>query len=212
MVSLLERINIRVGNAFYEKIYGSFGLTTLKNHHVQINGSNLRLIFRGKKGIGHNITFSSKKLARVIQGCKDIPGKELFAFYDEQGDIRPVDSGMVNDYIRSISGSEFTAKDFRTWAGTIQSLLAFSEVGGFETVAEMNRKIPTALDIVAKQLGNTRAVCKKYYVHPVVLNLYQDGKLGKYLNELNKVKSVEDPDGYLAEELVLMKILRSSLS
>lgn len=212
MVCLLERINIRVGNAFYEKIYGSFGLTTLKNHHVEINGSKLRLMFRGKKGISHNINFSSKKLARVIQGCKDIPGKELFSYYDEKGDIRPVDSGMVNNYIRSISGSDFTAKDFRTWAGTIQSLLAFKEVGGFETIAEMNKKIPAALDIVAKQLGNTRAVCKKYYVHPVIINMYQDGKLGKYLDELNKLESGEDPDGYASEEQVLLKILRSSLS
>lgn len=211
MISLLERINIRVGNAFYEKLYGSFGLTTLKDHHVEVNGSSLKLMFRGKKGVSHNITLKSRKLARIIQGCKDLPGKELFSYYDENGELKSVDSGMVNEYIRTISGGDFTAKDFRTWAGTIQALLAFKEVGNFETVAEMNRKIPAALDIVAKQLGNTRTVCKKYYVHPLIVNLYQDRKLDIYLYELEPLENENDPSGYVAEEKVLLKILRNSL-
>ncbi len=211
MISLLERINIRVGNAFYEKLYGSFGLTTLRNRHVEVNGSSLKLMFRGKKGISHNITLKSRKLARIIQGCKDLPGKELFTYYDENGEIKTVDSGMVNEYIRTISGGDFTAKDFRTWAGTITALLAFKEVGNFETAAEMNRKIPAALDIVAKQLGNTRTVCRKYYVHPLIINLYQDRKLDKYLYELEQLENEKDPSGYVAEERVLLKILRNSL-
>jgi len=114
MVSLLERINIRMGNSFYEKLYGSIGLTTLKNRHVKVNGSKLQLIFKGKKGIRQNITFTSRKLSRIIKGCKEIPGKELFAYYDENKGIHPVDSGMVNNYIRTVSGGDFTAKDFRT--------------------------------------------------------------------------------------------------
>lgn len=211
MVSLLERINIRVGNAAYERLYGSFGLTTLKDHHVKINGTSLKLMFRGKKGVPHNIRLTSRRLARIIQGCKDIPGKELFQYYDEEGRIRSVDSGMVNDYIREISGSDFTAKDFRTWAGSVQALLAFREVGVFVTKADMDKKIPAALDIVAQRLGNTRTVCKKYYVHPVIISLYQDRKLEKYLKDIAMVEEGKDTDGYVAEEKLLLKILRNPL-
>jgi DNA topoisomerase-1 len=207
----MERINIRIGNTFYEKLYGSFGLTTLKDHHVRINGASLRLMFLGKKGVPHDIHLTSRRLARIIQGCKDIPGKELFQYYDEMGIRKSVDSGMVNNYIKEISGSEFTAKDFRTWAGSLHALTAFRDVGSFATKTEMNRKIPAALDIVAKQLGNSRTVCKKYYVHPVIIDLYQEGKLDKYLNELDKVEKGKDDDGYAAEENILMKILYSSL-
>lgn len=209
MVSLLERINIRVGNASYEKLYGSFGLTTLKDHHIKINGTSLKIIFRGKKGVPHNIHLSNRRLARIIQGCKDIPGKELFQYYDEEGKNRSLDSGMVNDYIREISGKDFTAKDFRTWAGTVQALIAFKEVGSFITKAEMNKNIPAALDLVAQRLGNTRAVCKKYYVHPVVISLYQEGKLEKYLKDLDRVEENKDPEVYVAEEKLLLKILRN---
>lgn len=209
MVSLLERVNLRVGNALYEKIYGSFGLTTLKDHHVRIDGSDLKLMFKGKKGIVQNLNLSSKRLARIVQGCKDIPGKELFQYYDGDGIRRVVDSGMVNSYIKEISGSDFTAKDFRTWAGTIQALIAFREVGSFTSAAEMNRKIPAALDVVAKKLGNTRAVCKKYYVHPLVIDMYQDGRLKSYIDNLDEVESGEDEDGYSVEERLLMDILNS---
>lgn len=209
MVSLLERINIRVGNSFYERLYGSFGLTTLKNRHVKVNGTQLQLTFKGKKGVRQNITFTSRKLSRIIKGCKEIPGKELFEYYDENGIIHPVDSGMVNNYIRSISEGDFTAKDFRTWAGSIHALLALREIGDFETISEMNRKIPAALDIVAKQLGNTRAVCKKYYVHPLILEYYRDKKLEAYIAELNNVESGNDADGFMPEEKVLLRILEN---
>lgn len=209
MVSLLERINIRVGNSFYERLYGSFGLTTLKNRHVTVNGSQLLLTFKGKKGIRQNLTLNSKKLSRIIKGCKEIPGKELFEYYDENRNIHPVDSGMVNSYIREISGGDFTAKDFRTWAGSIHALLAFKELGDFETISEMNRKIPAALDIVSRQLGNTRAVCKKYYVHPLILEYYRDKKLETYISELNALESGDNGDGYMPEEKVVLKILEN---
>jgi len=161
MVSLLERINIRIGNSLYEKLYGSFGLTTLKNRHVKVDGTKLHLSFIGKKGIRHNITLASRKLANIIRGCKEIPGKTLFEYYDETGNIKKVDSGEVNNYIKDISGGEFTAKDFRTWAGSIHALLGFKEMGGFESTTEMNRTIPAVLDMVARQLGKKRSVCKK---------------------------------------------------
>lgn len=209
MVSLLETINIRVGNSFYEKLYGSFGLTTLKNRHIKVNGSQLQLSFKGKKGIRQNITFNNKKLSRIIKGCKEIPGKELFEYYDEDKNIHLVDSGMVNNYIRDISEGDFTAKDFRTWAGSMHALLAFKELGDFETTSEMNRKIPAALDIVSKQLGNTRAVCKKYYVHPLILEYYRDKKLETFISEPTAVESGNSNDGYMPEEKVLLKILEN---
>lgn len=211
MVSLIENSSIRIGNAFYEKLYGSFGLTTLKDNHVRIEGTKLRLMFTGKKGVSHNINLASKKLSKIIQGCKDIPGKELFQYYDEEGVRKSVDSGMVNSYIREISESDFTAKDFRTWTGSIQALLAFREIGGFTSQTDMNKKIASAYDMVAQRLGNTRAVVKKYYVHPVIIKLYQEEKLDKYLKELNG-EAGKDENGYEKEERILLKILRSPLS
>ena len=208
MVSLLESINIRVGNVFYEKLYGLFGLTNMKNRHVKIEGTKLYLSFIGKKGIRHKISLSSKRLTSIIKGCKEIPGKALFEYYDEEGNIHPVDSGQLNNYINEISGGDFTAKDFRTWAGSVNALLAFKELGGFETITEMNRKIPSVLDIVAKQLGNTRAVCKKYYIYPLIILLYQERKLEDYIRDLNG-QTKNKADGYVDEEKVLLKILEN---
>lgn len=208
MISLLERINIRVGNAFYEKLYGSFGLTTLKNRHVKIDEHRLYLSFIGKKGVRHKISLASKRLASIVRGCKEIPGKTLFEYYDQEGNIHPVDSGELNNYIREISGGDFTAKDFRTWAGSVQALLGFKEVGGFETITEMNRNIPAVIDRVAKQLGNTRSVCKKYYIHPLIILLYQQKKLEQYIENLNG-ETKNKADGYVDEEKVLLKILEN---
>jgi DNA topoisomerase-1 len=195
------------GNAFYEKLYGSFGLTTLKNRHIIVNGSQLRFSFTGKKGVKHDITFKSKILSRIVKGCKDIPGKELFEFYDNNGNIHSINSGMVNNYISTITGGEFTAKDFRTWAGTISVLVALNELGSFETPTEMNQKIHIAFDKAAKQLGNTPAVCKKYYVHPVVIELYKEHKLDKYLNELIVIETADGQKELMPIEKVLLKIL-----
>lgn len=208
VVSLLERTNIRVGNAFYEKLYGSFGLTTLKKRHVIINGTQLRFSFKGKKGVQHNITLKSKTLSRIVRGCKDIPGKELFEFYDTNGNVHRIDSGMVNNYISTITGGEFTTKDFRTWAGTVSALVAFSELGSFKTTTEMNQKIPAAFDIVAKQLGNTRTVCKNYYVHPIIVKLYKENKLEKYLSGLKVIETADGQKELMPEEKALLNILK----
>lgn len=208
MVGLLENINIRVGYAFYENLYGLFGLTTLKNRDVKIEGTKLHLSFIGKKGIRHKVSLSSKRLANIIRGCKEIPGKALFDYYDEEGNIHSVDSGELNNYIKEISGGDFTAKDFRTWAGSVNALLGFKEAGQFETITEMNRKIPAVINSVAKQLGNTRAVCKKYYIHPLIILLYKDRKLGDYIGELNG-ETNSKVDGYVDEERILLKILEN---
>lgn len=133
VVSLMELTSIRVGNNMYEKLYGSFGLTTLKDQHVKICGANLQFIFKGKKGVSHNISLKSKKLAAIVKKCRDIPGKELFQYYDDNGVKHSIDSGMVNQYIKKITGEYFTAKDFRTWAGSVHALQAFRDIGCCET-------------------------------------------------------------------------------
>ena len=211
MVSLLERINIMVGNAFYEKLYGSFGLTTLKNRQVKIEGSKLHLSFIGKQGVRHKITLASKRLANIVRGCKEIPGKALFEYFDEKGNIHAVDSGALNNYIKEISGSDFTAKDFRTWAGSVHALMGFNEAGGFETITEMKRKVPAVIDIVAKQLGNTRTVCKKHYIHPLIILLYQEKRLEEYIRDM-KGETKSKVDGYVDEERVLLRILENEHS
>ena len=207
VISLMERTNIRVGNSMYEKLYGSFGLTTLKDKHVAITGNNLNFTFKGKKGVHHDISIKNRKLSNIVKACRDIPGKELFQYFTSEGERKSIDSGMVNDYIRKISGGDFTAKDFRTWSGTLHAFLAFKELGFFETATEAKKKVLEALDKVSKHLGNTRNVCKKYYVHPVILSLYEDKSLEKYLHQLDKIEVDDNAAGLTAEEKIVMKIL-----
>ncbi len=207
IVSLMERTNIRIGSNFYEKLYGSFGLTTLKDKHVSFSGTQMKFSFKGKKGVHHDISIKNKKLAAIVQKCRDIPGKELFQYYDENRERKSVDSGMVNAYIKDISGSDFTAKDFRTWAGTVQALLAFKALGFCETATETKRKVVEALDMVSKQLGNTRTVCKKYYVHPVIISMYEDKSLEQYISRLDAAEKKETIAELTPEEKLLMKIL-----
>lgn len=209
VVSLMERTNIRVGNNFYEKLYGSYGLTTLKDKHVKIEGSKLRFSFKGKKGVMHDISIKNKKLSNIVKTCRDIPGKELFQYFTEDGNRHSIDSGMVNEYIRKISGGEFTAKDFRTWAGTVQAFLALKSIGCCDTATETKRRIVEALDIVSEHLGNTRTVCKKYYVHPLILSLYESKNLEKYTAELNEVEVNDNKSDLTPEEKVVMKILEA---
>lgn len=209
VVSLMQRTNIRVGNSMYEKLYGSFGLTTLKDKHVAIEGSKLQFTFKGKKGVEHDVNITSKRLANIVKQCRDIPGKELFQYFDENKERRSIDSGMVNSYIKEISGEDFTAKDFRTWAGTVNAFLAFKDLGFFETQTESKKKVVEALDSVAKSLGNTRTVCKKYYVHPAIISMYENKSLEKYFKELEKIEVDDDKAGLTPEEKVVMKILES---
>lgn len=212
VVSLMERTNIRVGNNLYEKLYGSFGITTLKDKHVKVEGMKLRFTFRGKKGVDHDISIKSKRLAKIVKQCRDIPGKELFQYFDEEGSHKSIDSGMVNSYIKQISGGDFSAKDFRTWAGTVQAILAFKELGFFDKQTDTKKKIVEALDIVAKHLGNTRTVCKKYYVHPLVLSLYESRDLENYVKGLDEIEENDNKSDLTVEEKILMKILEATSS
>lgn len=209
VVSLMERTNIRVGNEVYEKLYGSYGITTLKDRHYKGNSNKLHFTFKGKKGVEHNISFTNKRLARIVQQCKEIPGKELFQYYDEEGTRQSIDSGMVNEYIKEISGDDFTAKDFRTWSGTVNAFLALHETGIGETESERKKLIVFALDKVASLLGNTRAVCKKYYVHPLILQLYESNSLQKYYKQLDNIEKNDTKAGLTYEEEVLLTILEN---
>lgn len=208
VVSIMERTFIRVGNDDYEKLYGSYGLTTLKDKHVKVSGSTVQFSFKGKKGIYHNITLQNRKLAKLVKTCKEIPGKELFQYFDEVGERRSIDSGMVNRYIKDASGGDFTAKDFRTWAGTLHILQTFCSLESPSCVADCKKNILAALDEVSHKLGNTRTVCKKYYVHPGIIRLYEEQALHKYLKELDAIEKNDNTSDLTSEEKVLMKILK----
>ncbi|UPQ77098.1 DNA topoisomerase IB [Chryseobacterium nepalense] len=209
IVSLMQKTNIRIGNNAYEKLYGSFGLTTLKGKHVKVQGQKISFHFKGKKGVMHDIDLKSRRLSKLIQKCKDIPGKELFQYIDDEGNRHTVDSGMVNDYIKEISGEDFTAKDFRTWSGTVSALIAFKEIGYAETHTEYKKKVKEALEMVASHLGNTSTVCRKYYVHPLVINLYENNTIKKYLDELEQIEKNDGKAGLTHEEKLVLKILEN---
>ena len=210
VVSLMERTNIRIGNYSYEKANGSYGITTLKDRHVKIKGTSIKFSFKGKKGVYHDIDIKSKRLAGIVKRCQDIPGKELFQYIDEDGHRKSIDSGMVNDYIKTNSEGDFTAKDLRTWSGTVQALLAFKELGLSDTQTQTKRNIVAALDMVATALGNTRTVCKKYYVHPLIVSLYETKTLEKYLKHLDALEEDDNKTGLTKEEKILMNILKAN--
>jgi DNA topoisomerase-1 len=202
VVRLLETTFIRVGNDEYAKTNKSYGLTTLRDEHAKVRGSRILFHFRGKSGIEHEIDLEDRRLASIVKKSQDLPGEELFAYEDEEGNPRDVSSGDVNDYLREITGRDFTAKDFRTWAGTVLAARALKEFERVDSQARRKKNIVTAIEAVAKKLGNTRAVCRKCYIHPAVLESYLDGSFveqaarrarkitsGKRLGELDPEES-----------------------
>ncbi|MDP4249594.1 MAG: DNA topoisomerase IB [Bacteroidota bacterium] len=208
VISLMERTYIRIGNSNYEKLYGSHGLTTLKDKHVSITGDKIRFSFRGKKGIQHDITLKNKRLAKAVEQCRDIPGKELFQYYDDEGNRRPVESGMVNDYIRNAMGMDFSAKDFRTWAGSLHALDVLCELPETDEESERKKNVVAMLDFVSGKLGNSRAICKKYYVHPGLVRLYEENNFARYLNLANETDDDLEETGLTSSEKVLLQILK----
>jgi DNA topoisomerase I len=182
VVRLLEVTLIRVGNEEYAKHNDSFGLATMRDQHVSVNGSNVRFEFRGKSGISHSIELHDRRLARIVRRSRDLPGYELFQYIDEEGVRRTIDSADVNTYLHDIAGAEFTTKDFRTWAGTVLAARALREFSAFDSQAQAKRNVLRAVEAVAKQLGNTKAVCRKCYIHPDVLDAYLDGRLADMLD------------------------------
>ena len=177
MVRLLEKTLIRVGNQAYAKENKSYGLTTLRDRHVEITGSRLRFEFRGKSGVQHKVSINDLRLARLVQRCQSLPGQELFQFLDDHGGRQTVDSGDINEYLQEITGQQITAKDFRTFAGTIRAAVALRDLGPPTTEKEGKANVVKAIDEGAEHLGNTREVCRKYYVHPQVVERYLKGEV-----------------------------------
>jgi DNA topoisomerase-1 len=172
VVWLLERTFIRVGTEEMSRMNKSYGLTTLRKKHVAVDGAALRFEFRGKSGVEHAVTVEDVRIARIVQRCQDLRGEILFKYLDDAGKRRDVEAGDVNDYLAEITGGEITAKDFRTWAGTMIAAEYLRRIGAASTGKEANRNIVAAIDYTARRLGNTRAVCRKYYIHPVLIQAY----------------------------------------
>ena len=175
VVQLLERTFIRVGNEAYARENKSFGLTTMQDRHVDVKGSQLRFRFRGKRGIKHQIDLTDRRIAKIVSKFQDLPGQELFQYIDDEGEVRDITSQDVNDYLREVTGQDFTAKDFRTWAGTVLAAMTLSVLDPFETKKQARANIKDAIGTVSKLLGNTPAICRKCYVHPAILEAYLDG-------------------------------------
>lgn len=201
-IDLMEKTYIRIGSESYEKENGSYGLTTLKDRHISFNQDKLNFSFNGKKGIKHNIWLRNKRLARIIKQCRDVPGKPLFQYYDENGEAQQIDSTMLNNYIKEATAPEFSAKDIRTWAGSVQAIDYYLSNSNGEA-EEAKEKSPVAmLDWVSEKLGNTRNVCKKYYVHPALIK-FCEGK-----TELPAIKKANS--NLRKTEQLLLCILKNS--
>jgi DNA topoisomerase-1 len=186
VVQLLERTFIRVGNVEYARANKSFGLTTMLDRHVDVKGSALHFHFRGKSGRMRKVEVTDRRIAKIVSKLQDLPGQELFQYVDEEGAVRDVTSQDVNEYLHEITGEHFTAKDFRTWAGTVLVAIALNAVGGFETKKQAKANIKNAIGAVAKVIGNTPSICRKCYVHPAVLESYLDGSFIAGLNPKNE--------------------------
>jgi DNA topoisomerase-1 len=176
VIRLLDKTLIRVGNDEYARENASFGLTTLRRRHVKVKGTAVRFTFRGKSGVEHNVAIVDPRLAKIIQRCQELPGYELFQYVDEAGKRQAITSDDVNAHLREITGRDVTAKDFRTWGGTMHAAIALQSMGVASSRAEADRNVIKALDIVRERLGNTRAVCRKYYVHPALIEAYLMGR------------------------------------
>ena len=177
IIRLMEETHIRVGNTEYARDNGSYGLTTMRNKHVEIHGSKITFDFKGKSGVHHAIDLTDKRLARIIKRCEEIPGYELFQYLDHDGNHHHIDSHDVNEYLREITGEHFTAKDFRTWAGSVLAGEMLRQIGGFENATQAKKNVLQAITAVAARLGNTPSVCRKCYVHPAVLESYLSGHM-----------------------------------
>ena len=211
IVRLMETTYIRVGNEEYARENGSYGLTTLRNKHVQVEGSKVTFRFKGKSGVKHVVDLEDRRIARIIQRCHDIPGYELFQYLDENGEPRPIDSSDVNDYLREISSQDFTAKDFRTWAGTLLACVSLREFDPFESETQAKKNVVAAIKCVAEQLGNTPAVCRKCYVHPAVLACYMTGAMATLFRKSGQIGS-ELARALQSEEAALLRLLRNGRS
>jgi DNA topoisomerase-1 len=211
IVHLLQATMMRVGNEEYARTNQSFGLTTLRGRHVRIDGAEIEFQFRGKSGVPHAIRLSDPRLARIIKRIRDLPGQELFQYLDDDGEQRSVDSADVNGYLREISGEEFTAKDFRTWSGTVLAAIALQEYEKFDSAAQAKKNVLAAIESVAKLLGNTPAICRKCYVHPAVLEAYLDGAMLEAMRRGAGTKLASELHELSPEEAAVLAFLQRRL-
>ena len=200
VVRLLETTRARIGNEEYARANESFGLTTLRERQVRVHGSRLKFRFRGKSGVEHAIELDDRRLAAIVRRMQDLPGEELFRYVDDAGETRRIESDDVNAYLKEVSGEDFTSKDFRTWAGTVAAARALHEIGTFQSQTEAKRNIVQAIATVAGALGNTKAVCRKCYIHPEILESYLEGQLGDFM---------EREDGSRAAEKAVAALLKT---
>jgi DNA topoisomerase-1 len=212
VIHLLETTLIRVGNEDYAKQNNSYGLTTLKNRHVAVDGNEVRFRFTGKSGKQWSLRVRDRRVAKIIKACQDLPGQELLQYVDEAGDCQDVTSSDVNAYLKEITGKDVTAKDFRTWAGTVLAAMALNEVESFDSAAQAKRNLREAIEKVAARLGNTPTICRKCYVHPEVLNCYMDGNLVLELKSKAESELRGDVQNLKAEEAAVLALLRGRLA
>jgi len=211
VVRLLELTLIRVGNEEYTKQNGSFGLTTLRDRHVEVRGGKAAFRFRGKAGKAHRIELSDRRLAQLIKRCQDLPGQELFQYEDEKGQPHAISSEDVNEYLRQVSGQDFTAKDFRTWAATVLAAWMLQELEPFRSARQAKQNVVRAVERVAERLGNTPAVCRKCYVHPAVIESYLEGSLVATLRQKVE-REMRDLAGLPSEEATVVRLLSRRLA
>lgn len=209
VLSIMDNALIRIGNRHYAKSNKSFGLTTLRDRHVTFKGDTVTFSFVGKKGVEQKIDLKDRRLAQLVKKCKDIPGYDLFQYFDENGERQTVESGDVNDYLRDVTAHDFTAKDFRTWGGTVRMVECLERVIDADAEIDKEKGIKEAVKEVAKGLGNTPTVCSKYYIHPEVVNLFREDKLMAFLKKHDPEKSKTE---YLSSmEVFVLKMLEKSL-
>jgi DNA topoisomerase-1 len=208
VVRLLETTLIRVGNSAYARDNQSFGLTTLRDRHAKISGATLQFQFCGKGGKYHTVRLNDRRLATIVKRCQEIPGYELFQYLDDTGQRQTLDSADVNAYLQDITGQDFTAKDVRTWAGTVSAACTLWQLETFESQTQAKNNVAQAMDTVAKQLGNTRAICRKCYVHPTVIDAYFDKSLFEVRPPDAEQTTRASPSELHPEEAVVLAFLK----
>ncbi len=211
VVHLLENTLIRIGNADYAKQNKSYGLTTLRDPHVRVEGAELRFEFKGKSGKAWKLRVKDRRVARIVKACQDLPGQDLFQYLDDEGNRQTITSSDVNAYLRDITGEDFTAKDFRTWAGTVLAALALSEFEQFDDEAKAKKNIRAAIESVSSRLGNTPTICRKCYVHPEILSCYLDGDLLLDVKEEVEAELRDLLEGLKPEEAAVLTLLKARL-
>ena len=211
VVHLLETTLIRVGNDDYARSNKSYGLTTLRDPHVKVAGAEMRFRFKGKSGKEWSVSVRDRRVAKIVKACQDLPGQELFQYVDDEGERRDVTSSDVNAYLREITGEDFTAKDFRTWAGTVLAALALREFEAFDSEAKAKKNLRAAIESVASRLGNTPTICRKCYIHPQILGCYLEGGLLLQIKDAVENELTDGLGALRSEEAAVLSLLRGRL-